>query len=99
VASKASYDRISLTLPPEINEWLHQFTLEIKKRGGYKLPKTLVIRAFIRAIMESGISIDLGQIRDDSSKGIADKVSSIKIENILVDRITGAIKDSSGRKK
>jgi hypothetical protein len=90
---KSSYDRISLTLPPQLNEWLHQFALEIKKEGGYKLPKTLIIRAFIRTIKESGITIDLSNIRDNQKRGIADKVSSTRIEDILVLRILQAIKE------
>jgi hypothetical protein len=88
---KSSYDRISLTLPAQLNEWLHQFALEIKKSGGYKLPKTLIIRSFIRAIKESNIKIDLSDIKDDQTKGIADKVSSLRIEDILVSRILQAI--------
>ena len=91
MSDKSSYDRFSLTLPAELNEWLYQFTLEIKKNGGYKLPKTLIIRAFIRAIRESGLSIDLSDIRDDEKVGIADKVSSNKLEDILVTRIVQAI--------
>ena len=94
MANKSSYDRLSLTLPAELNEWLHQFSLEIKKNGGFKLPKTLIIRAFIRAIMESGLSIDLTGIRDDSSVSIADKVSSISLENLLISRIKEAIANS-----
>jgi hypothetical protein len=94
VAGKSAYDRISLTLPLALNEWLHQFTLEIKKSGGYKLPKTLVIRAFIRTIMESGIRIDLSNIRDHESTSIADKVSSVKIEDLLVSRIIEAIRNA-----
>jgi hypothetical protein len=94
VTDKSSYDRFSLTLPAELNEWLHQFTIEIKKHGGFKLPKTLVIRAFIRAIMESRLEIDLKGIRDDESTTIADKVSSVKLENILVARIREAIEKS-----
>ncbi|MBN1697080.1 MAG: hypothetical protein JW881_06175 [Spirochaetales bacterium] len=90
---KSSYDRINVTLPPHLNEWLLQFSLEIKKAGGYKLPKTLIIRSFIRAIKESGLSINLKNIRDDRKKGIADKVSSIEIENLLVSRILAAIRE------
>ncbi len=97
MADKSSYDRVSLTLPAELHEWLHQFTLEIKRNGGYKLPKTLVIRAFIRTIMESGLAIDLGNIKDTSNASIADKVSSIKLEDILVSRIIDAIRSHGNR--
>jgi tRNA 2-selenouridine synthase SelU len=95
VADKSSYDRLSLTLPVELHEWLHQFTLEIKKNGGYKLPKTLVIRAFIRTIMESGIVIDLTNIRGKENTCIADRVSSVKLEDLLVSRIIEAIRNTS----
>jgi hypothetical protein len=95
VAGKSAYERLSLTLPLALDEWLQQFSLEIKRSGGYKLPKTVIIRAFIRTIMESGISINLANIRDIESKTIADKVSSTKIEDMLVARIIEAIKNHS----
>jgi hypothetical protein len=94
VEDKSGYDRVSLTLPPALHEWLYQFTLEIKRNGGYKLPKTLVIRAFIRSVMESGMKINLADIRDHESTTIADKVSSVKIEDLLVSRIVEAIRNS-----
>ena len=99
MASKSDYDRFSLTLPAEINEWLYQFTLDIKKSGGYRVPKTLVVRAFIRAIQESGIEIDIGNIRTENTKGIGGKVSSDQIENMLKNRILKAISNVNTQEK
>jgi hypothetical protein len=93
---KSQYDRFSLTLPESLNQWLYQFTIEIKKNGGYRVPKTLVLRAFIRAIMDSGIRFDLKNIRNEGKGGpIAGKVSSLKLENILVERIKSALLDNN----
>jgi hypothetical protein len=92
VNPKAEYDRLSLTLPPDLNEWLHRFRMEIKQAGGFKLPRTLIVRAFIRAIKESRIAIDLKDLRDNDKKDIADKVSSTKLEDMLVERLIQAIK-------
>jgi hypothetical protein len=90
--SKADYDRFSLTLPQQLNDWLYKFTNEIKRAGGYRVPKTLVVRAFVRAIKESKINIDISDIRDDTIKrGIAGNISSDKVENLLVKRIITAI--------
>ena len=92
MGSKADYDRFSLTIPDELNEWLYDFTVKIKKAGGYRVPKTLVVRSFIRAMKESRVSIDLTNIRDDKYKGIAGKVSSDVVENKLVKRIISSLK-------
>lgn len=90
--SKADYDRFSLTLPQDLNDWLYDFTLEIKRSGGYRVPKTLAVRAFVRAVIESKIEIDLNDIRDENiNRGIAGNISSDKIENELVARIVNAI--------
>ncbi len=88
---KSSYDRLSLTLPDHLNDWLYQFTVEIKRNGGYRVPKTLVLRAFIRAVKESGIQIDLKNIRNIERRTIADRASSDFVEDLLTDRIIQAI--------
>jgi len=90
--SKADYDRFSLTIPDTLNEWLYAFTIKVKKAGGYRIPKTLVVRAFIRAIKESKIKIDLKNIRDKKKSPVAGKVSSDTVENMLVKRIVSALK-------
>ncbi|MBN1411554.1 MAG: hypothetical protein JW969_11970 [Spirochaetales bacterium] len=92
MADKSDYDRLSLTLPKDLNDWLHHFRQVIKDAGGFKLPRTLIVRAFIRAVKESKIKINLQNIRDNDKKEIADKVSSAKLENILVSRLIEAIK-------
>ena len=93
--SKSSYDRFSLTLPQDINEWLYDFTVDIKKAGGYRVPKTLVVRAFIRAIKESDIKIDITNIKEveggSTKRGIGGKVSSDSIEDLLKNRIVSAL--------
>ena len=81
MSDKSSYDRFSLTLPSALNEWLHQFIMEIKNAGGYKLPRTLIIRAFIRAIRESNLNIDLSNIKDDEKKGISPLLLLPLVEN------------------
>lgn len=49
--SKAGYFRVSLTLPKNLDDYLEMLGSDIKSKGGFKLAKTEIIRAMIRAMM------------------------------------------------
>jgi len=52
-----------LTISKEMDEWLYKLSSDMKANGGYKLPKTYIIRALINAIMK--LKINLNGIRDE----------------------------------
>ncbi|MFP4467242.1 MAG: hypothetical protein ACLFP1_09335 [Candidatus Goldiibacteriota bacterium] len=60
---KADYFRVSLTLPKELDDYLESLGSEAKSSGGFKLPKTSIVRAFIRAIMD--LEIDLTGVKEE----------------------------------
>ena len=91
MSNKEDFERLSLTLPPELNDWLYQFSVQVKRSGGYKIPKTLIIRAFIRAFMESDLEFDLEGIKDPQVKGLRG-VDSKAVEDLLVQRLKAAIR-------
>jgi len=88
---KKELERLSLTIPEELKDWLYGFSREIKRAGGYKLPNTIIIRACIRAIKESGLDFDLSNIKDEQHRGLADTGANEDMENILLDRLLNAI--------
>ncbi|MCB4791247.1 MAG: hypothetical protein LHV68_05105 [Elusimicrobia bacterium] len=55
--------RIPLTLSKEVDEWLYHISSEMKSRGGYKLPRTYIIRCIVRAAMK--LKLDLNEIKDE----------------------------------
>lgn len=55
---KSRYFRLNLTLPEALDRFLEEVGIEAKAQGGYKLPKTLVLRALIRFMAELDVSVD-----------------------------------------
>lgn len=59
--------RTSLTIPKELDSFLHELGIEMRENNGYKLPKTEIIRGLIRAnkiIFENG-SLDIEGIKSE----------------------------------
>lgn len=55
---KSRYFRLNLTLPEALDRFLEEVGIEAKAAGGYKLPKTLVLRALVRFMAELDVNID-----------------------------------------
>lgn len=53
--NKADYFRINMTLPHSLDIYLEQVGSYSKATGGFKLPKTLIIRSLIRFMQKTGI--------------------------------------------
>lgn len=48
---KSEYIRVNLTLPDELDRVLQELGNDARAAGGYKLPKTMIMRALIRLLM------------------------------------------------
>ena len=49
---KGEYIRVNLTLPDELDRVLQELGNDARATGGYKLPKTMIMRALVRLLME-----------------------------------------------
>lgn len=49
--------RIPVTITPEVDEWLENLRSKMKKSGGYKLPKSYILRAILNAMMDLRIDV------------------------------------------
>lgn len=54
---KKGLRKITITVSDEALEWFHILSLVMKKNGGYKLPRTYIIRALINAAMDLGVNV------------------------------------------
>jgi len=90
-------ERMSLTISSELLDWLYSFTRTLKKQGGYQLPNTMIVRACVKVIKNLDIAHDLGVIKDEKKRGLADTDSSDELENVLVERIMQAIRTGKRR--
>jgi hypothetical protein len=75
--SKADYFRVSLTLPKELDDFLEKIGSEAKYNGGFKLAKTMIIRAMIRAMMQ--LKIDLKNVKLEDE--LEDRITSALKKN------------------
>ena len=50
--SKSNYIRVNLTLPDELDRVLQELGNDARATGGYKIPKTMIMRALVRLLME-----------------------------------------------
>ena len=48
---KSEYIRVNLTLPDELDRVLQQLGNDARSTGGYKIPKTMIMRALVRLLM------------------------------------------------
>jgi len=72
--------RVPISITKGMDEWLQGMSSRMKASGGYKLPKSYIIRALLSSIMKV--------------RGI--DVSGVKTEDELADRILKAIKQYKG---
>jgi len=91
-------ERMSLTIPTDLADWLYNAARTIKSRGGYRLPNTLIIRACIRTLKNLDIQNHFGAIKDEKKRGLANTEANEDLEAILVDQMTKALKIIHKRK-
>ncbi len=48
---KSEYIRVNLTLPDELDRVLQELGNDARATGGYKIPKTMIMRALVRLLM------------------------------------------------
>lgn len=48
---KSEYIRVNLTLPDELDRVLQKLGNDARATGGYKIPKTMIMRALVRLLM------------------------------------------------
>ena len=54
---KKGLRKITVTVSDESLEWFHLLSSTMKKNGGYKLPRTYIIRALISVAMSTGVNV------------------------------------------
>ncbi len=62
-SSAGNYIRLNLTLPDELDRMLQEFGSDARAAGGYKIPKTMIIRALIRLLMT--LEVDLNDVKTE----------------------------------
>lgn len=65
--SRSGYRKVTVTLPPEQEQFLSEFAYKLRNKGGRKLANTEIVRAAISALetLEDSDSLDLEGIQDE----------------------------------
>ncbi len=63
--SASDYIRLNLTLPDELDRMLQEFGSNARAAGGYKIPKTTIIRSLIRMLMILGVDLSGVKTEED----------------------------------
>jgi len=71
--------RVPISITKETEAWLQKLSNKMKASGGYKLPKSYIIRGLLEAIMEL-------------DKKVKIDVTGVKTEQELTKRILNAVK-------
>ena len=69
--------RIPISITREMELWLQNLSNEMKATGGYKLPKSYVIRSMINALMK--LKIDVSGVK--SEKDLEEKIVEVRKED------------------
>lgn len=56
--------RIPLSITKEMESWLQSLSSEMKATGGYKLPKSYILRSLINAMMK--LKIDVSGVKTEA---------------------------------
>ena len=59
--------RVPVVMPLELSDYLDEVGSEAKRGGGYKLAKTTIIKALIRAMqtVDEEVKVDLDGVKDE----------------------------------
>lgn len=60
---KSDYIRVNLTLPDELDRVLQDIGSDARAAGGYKLPKTMIMRALVRLLKT--LDFDLSDVKTE----------------------------------
>ena len=73
--------RVPLSLDKKTDDWLHNLGISMKLSGGYKLPKSYIIRSLINAFVR--LKVDCKNIRTqtDLEKRILQSLREFRIMN------------------
>lgn len=66
--SSETLHRVPVVMPLELSDYLDEVGSEAKRGGGYKIAKTTIIKALIRAMqaVDDEVRIDLDGVKDEA---------------------------------
>ncbi|MBI5614250.1 hypothetical protein HY947_04965 [Candidatus Gottesmanbacteria bacterium] len=66
--------RIPLSITKEMESWLQSLSNEMKATGGYKLPKSYILRSLINAMMKLKVDVSGVKTEGELEKRFSDAI-------------------------
>jgi ribosome maturation protein Sdo1 len=70
--------RVPISITKDMEAWLQSLSNEMKSSGGYKLPKSYIIRALLDATMDLKIDVDGVKTEDELVKRILKAIKDFR---------------------
>jgi hypothetical protein len=64
--------RVPISITKEMDQWLQDLSRKMKSTGGYKLPKSYILRALLNATMH--LKVDVNAVKTE--KELAERILS-----------------------
>lgn len=70
--------RIPIFLDKKTNDWFYNLSISMKMNGGYKLPKSYIIRSLVNAFMRLRIKLKNVKTKIDLEKRILQSLNELR---------------------
>ncbi len=70
--------RIPIFLDKKTNDWFYNLSISMKINGGYKLPKSYIIRSLVNAFMRLKINLKNVKTKIDLEKRILQSLNELR---------------------
>lgn len=74
--------RIPITVTKDMEYWLQGLSNEMKASGGYKLPKSYILRSLLNAAMELNVDVSEVKTETELTKRFIDAVKRFKRKKV-----------------
>ena len=74
---KSEYIRVNLTLPDQLDRVLQELGNDARATGGYKVPKTMIMRALVRLLMSLNVDPSGVKTEDELLERIVQAVKKL----------------------
>lgn len=75
---KKNLFRIPISITKDMESWLQSLSNTMKATGGYKLPKSYVLRSLLNAAMELGIDVSGVKTEEELEERILEAIKRYK---------------------
>jgi hypothetical protein len=70
--------RVPISISKDMESWLQRLSNEMKASGGYKLPKSYVLRSLLSAVMELKVDVSGVKTEEELEKRFLEAIRNYK---------------------